>query len=70
MTKVISISDKAYGELSRIKNNDSFSEIIITLTKNVKKEAIFRFAGILNDDECDKIKKDIKETRKLKSGRF
>lgn len=70
MTKIISISDKAYRELSKIKDNHSFSEIIINLTKEKKKETIMEFRGVLNDKEADKIIKKIKEERKMKSWRF
>ena len=37
MTRIISISDDAYEELSKLKKELSFSQIIITLTKMKKR---------------------------------
>ena len=70
MTKVISISDDAYEELSKLKNGSSFTEIIIELTKEKKKKSIMDFAGILTDKEAELMKKEIKEGRKWKFRRF
>ncbi len=70
MTKVISISDDAYEELSKIKNGYSFSEIIIELTKEKKKKSIMDFAGIISEEEGNRMLKEVKESRKLKSRRF
>ena len=39
MTKIISISDEAYEELSRLKNQMSFTQIILALSKMSKKES-------------------------------
>lgn len=70
MTRVISISDESYNELKRIKRNLSFSEIIIELTREKKKDSIMNFAGILTNEEADKMKKGMLEMRKLSSRRF
>ncbi len=46
MTKIISLSNKAYDELKRIKNNKSFSEVImLCLEKKSNKEKILEFFG-------------------------
>lgn len=70
MTKVISISDEAYANLKKIKNERSFSEIIIELTFEKNKDSLMKFAGILSKEEADKIKKEIYKERKIPSRRF
>jgi predicted CopG family antitoxin len=70
MTKVISISDEAYDELSRLKNGFSFTEIILELTKEKKKKSLMEFAGMLSEEEGNRMLKKIKEERKIGSRRF
>jgi len=70
MTKVISVSDEAYGQLKKIKNERSFSEVIIELTFERSKDNLMKFAGALTNDEANKIKKEIYEERKTPSRRF
>ena len=70
MTKIISISDEAYSELSRLKNGLSFSKTIITLTKMKKKDSIMDFAGSWDKEEAGRILKELKEERKIKSRRM
>ena len=70
MTKIISISDKAYNELSSLKNGFSFSQVILLLTRMKKKESIMNFAGLLNEDEGEKIKKEIRKDRENISRRM
>jgi predicted CopG family antitoxin len=70
MTKVISISDEAYGELSRMKMNLSFSKIILELTKAKRKDNLSAFIGILDNKGAEKMKAEIRETRKMSSRRF
>lgn len=69
MTKVISISDEAYGELKKLKNGFSFSKIIITLT-NMKKADITDFAGAWDNKEALKIKNELMKERKIRFRRF
>ena len=38
MPKVITISEEAYEALKKIKGNRSFSQVILSLTKNKKKK--------------------------------
>ncbi len=70
MTKIISISDDAYEKLKGLKNERSFSEIIIELTIEKNKDNIMKFAGSLTNKEAEKIKKEIYEERKVISRRF
>lgn len=70
MTKVISISDEAYEILKRMKNNNSFSEVIVKLSIERKSEGLKKFAGVLGKTEGEKIKKEIYGDRKITSRRF
>lgn len=70
MTKIISISDEAYDRLKKMKNELSFSKIIIELTFAKTKDNLMKFAGALSKEEAEKIKKEIYRERKLSSRRF
>ena len=70
MTKVISISDEAYGKLKILKNEKSFSEIIVELSNKKTEIDLMSFAGSLTEKEADKIKKEIYSERKMPSRRF
>ncbi len=70
MTKVISISDEAYNDLKRIKEQKSFSEIIVEITKERNRNNILKYAGILDKKTAEKMKKEIYEERKLSYRRF
>lgn len=64
MVKVISLSDEAYGKLSMIKNDKSFSEVVINLISERKKRSWRDFIGILSEEEGVNLKKEILENRK------
>lgn len=70
MTKVISISDDAYEELSKLKAKKSFSEIVIELVQEKKRDTLLELAGSWTKEDAEKIKKRIYEERKLPSRRF
>jgi len=70
MTKVITISDESYDELKRLKKELSFSKIIIELARERKKENMMSFAGMLTNEEAEKMKKNLSEMRKTASRRF
>ncbi|MEK6850765.1 MAG: antitoxin VapB family protein [Nanoarchaeota archaeon] len=70
MVKVISLSDDAYNELKRLKGAGSFSEIIIEIVKEKKKDSLLEIAGTWSKEDADKIKKEIYEDRKIPSRRF
>lgn len=60
-TKNISITEEAYERLAGLKkDNESFSEIIITITHGRK---LGDFFGILSNSSADKIEKNIAELR-------
>ncbi len=64
MSKLVSLSDKAYRNLLKMKKtSESFSDVVLKLTDK-KKKSIMRFAGIWKDDkELDKIFADILKDR-------
>ena len=67
MVKVISLSNEAYEKLKAIKNEKSFSEVVVELVncKKKDKKAFMKFAGIFkNDDEWYKNMKEIIKNRK------
>ena len=70
MTKVISISDEAYIELSRLKGDFSFTNIILNLTKEKKKGSLMDCAGTWDNKEASRIKEEIMHERKIKSRRM
>lgn len=64
--KSLTITENAYDMLKRLKHGDeSFSEVIIRISKD-KIGATSRFLGALKitDDENEKWKKNIKDSRK------
>lgn len=72
MTKVISISDKAYEELKKLKAEKSFSEIILSVLKKRSNERFLSSIGSwkMSDEEAEKLKKRVYEERKIGSRRF
>ena len=61
---------EAYEELKKIKDGMSFTNIILDITKERKKCSLMEFAGILTEEEGNKMLKKIKEERKIGSRRF
>jgi predicted CopG family antitoxin len=64
MVKVISLSDKAYNTLIKLKRNRSFSELVIDLIEGKQKKNIRNFAGWISKEDGEKWKKEIVKTRK------
>ena len=65
MTKVISLSDDAYSELSKLKKEgESFSDIVIELTKKEKKPLSYFFGKWSDKESLNEMEKEIKESRK------
>ncbi len=61
-TKTISITTDAYERLASLKkHNESFSEIITTLTR---KHSLLDLVGVLTAEEADTLRKSVAETRK------
>ena len=70
MTKIISVSDEAYEKLKKLKDKKSFSEIIIELADEGRKNSLLELAGSWTEEDAKKVKKLIYEERKIPSRRF
>ncbi len=56
MTKVISLSEKAYETLKDMKKpGESFSDVVIRVASTQKKKSILEFAGTWHGDDADKV---------------
>ena len=67
-TKTISITEEAYERLRmRKEKNESFTDVINKITG---KRDIMEFAGILSDEDAEKIKKHIKKRRQASRERI
>lgn len=65
MVKMVSLSDEAYRILRGLKRDRSFSETVVEeLGKRKRKTDIMKFCGIWDNEEGDKIAKELRETRK------
>ena len=69
MVKMVSLSNKAYEELKKLKNDDeSFSDIVLKL---IQKKDIKKFEGILKDNsKLTAIEKQIDNDRTNNAGRY
>ncbi|MBS3137531.1 antitoxin VapB family protein [Candidatus Woesearchaeota archaeon] len=67
-TKTITITEDSYQRLNALKEkNESFSDVIRRVTGKVK---LTDFAGILTEEEADKLEKSIEENRKRSTKRM
>ena len=66
MTKVISLSDDAYGELKKLKEQDeSFSDIVLRLSRIEKKKVALKLSGVWkNKADITSAFKEVSDERK------
>jgi predicted CopG family antitoxin len=70
MTKVISLSDKAYAELKKRKGREeSFSDVVLRMIENKRTGSLLKFAGVWSGEEFDAIEKDLRKQREAGAGR-
>ena len=70
MTKVISLSEKAYGTLKKLKREgESFSDVVLRLSEEVKRESIVRFSGAWKGDDIDEVFETVLKDRKRATSR-
>jgi predicted CopG family antitoxin len=56
MTKVISLSEKAYETLKGMKKpGESFSDVVIRISSKEKKKSILEFAGTWHGNDADEV---------------
>jgi len=69
--KTIKISEEAYEGLAELKKEgESFNELIMRLTKPLRKKRLSEFAGIMAGEEFDDFEKAALEARHFKSTRL
>ena len=67
MTRVISLSDEAYGKLKAVKGEkESFSDVVNKLAASATKKSLLDLAGkwVGSKEETDRIFREIYEDRK------
>jgi len=67
MTKVVSLSDAAYGTLKGMKGaHDSFSDVVLRLAEHAPRKSLIDFFGKWpgSSDEAERIKKQLYDARK------
>ena len=65
MTKIVSLSEKAYEALKKLKRDgESFSDVVRRLTSEEGSKSLLPFAGKWVGDDSEKILKRIEEDRK------
>jgi len=70
MTKVVSLSEDAYKALKRLKGKgESFSDVVVRITKNVGAKSILEYAGIWSGDDIDEVFKKILHEREATAAR-
>jgi len=72
MTKVISLSEKAYQTLKGLKKTgESFSDVVLRVADKEKKRSIMEFAGCWKGDDADEVLAEImKDRENVKSREF
>jgi predicted CopG family antitoxin len=70
MTKVISLSEKAYETLKGMKKpGESFSDVILRIEKEKKKKSLLEFAGTWTGNDADEVFAQIMKEREKSTPR-
>ena len=70
MTKVISLSEEAYKALKRLKKNgESFSDVVVKITKNMAPRSLLDFAGGWTGTDADEVFENIRHERETTKAR-
>ena len=70
MTKVISLSEKAYETLKCMKKpGESFSDVVLRVAKEKKKKSLLEFSGKWVGDDIDEVFAQIKKDREQSASR-
>ena len=70
MTKVISLSEKAYETLKGMKRpGESFSDVVLRVSKDEKKKSLLEFSGKWVGDDIDQVFSEIRKERELSAPR-
>ncbi|MFI5449681.1 MAG: antitoxin VapB family protein [Candidatus Bathyarchaeia archaeon] len=69
MTKIISLSEKAYGTLKKLKRpNESFSDLVLRMSGQEKK-SILEFAGTWKGSDIEEVFSQIMKDRERSASR-
>ncbi len=70
MTKVISLSEKAYETLKGMKKpGESFSDVVLRVSKEKKKKSLLEFAGTWAGNDADEVLAQIMKDREQSRSR-
>ena len=70
MTKVISLSERAYGTLRKLKRpNESFSDLVLRIAGQDGRKSILQFAGTWKGDDIETVFSKITRDRERTSSR-
>lgn len=70
MTKVISLSEKAYQTLKGMKRpGESFSDVVLRVAKDEKKKSLLEFSGKWVGDDIEQVFSEIKKQREQSTPR-
>jgi len=70
MTKVISLSNEAYRNLKDSKKpGESFSDVVLRITKPKKKKSLLEFSGTWVGDDIDEVFAQVKKDSERTSSR-
>jgi predicted CopG family antitoxin len=70
MTKVISLSERAYGTLKKLKRpNESFSDLVIRMAGQEGRESILEFAGTWKGSDIEDVFSQIMKDRERSASR-
>ncbi len=70
MTKVISLSEKAYETLKNMKKpGESFSDVVLRVAKEKKKKSLLEFSGTWVGDDADEVLAQIMKDRENSTSR-
>jgi len=70
MTKVVSLSKKAYQTLKNLKRpNESFSDVILRVAGREQKKSILEFAGTWKGNDIDEVFSRVRKDRERSTSR-
>jgi predicted CopG family antitoxin len=70
MVKVISLSERAYGTLKKLKREDeSFSDVVLRMAGKNNKKSLLEFAGKWEGEDIDKVFSVVMKDRKRSASR-
>jgi predicted CopG family antitoxin len=70
MTKVVSLSNKAYQTLKDLKRpNESFSDVVLRISNTKQRKSILQFAGTWSGNDIDEINTQIQKAREKTASR-